>query len=140
MIILLMILIELSYFILVIIPTYGSHFYLYLMCVFLLMNLNCLDSTFSRIAEREENALLVKRKLLDNNTSHLYSYDTNVTTDHDDHLSNALEVSVVNLFDRATSLGRQRWRGYPHGTYLSLQAGFLSLKVFTVYPTHNQRY
>ena len=67
-----------------------------------------LDSTISRIPEWEENALLVGRKLLDDNISHLYSYDTSVTTNHDDYLSNALEVSVVNLFDRATPLGRQR--------------------------------
>ena len=86
------------------------------------------DSTIGCIPEWEENAVLVGRKLLDTNTSHFYSYDANIATDYDGHLSHALEVSVVNLFDRATSLGRQRWRGYPHGTYLSLQAGFLSLK------------
>ena len=63
-----------------------------------------LDSTIGCIPEWEENAVLVGRKLLDNNPSHFYSYDANVATDHDDHLSHALEVSVVNLFNRATPL------------------------------------
>ena len=82
-------------------------FYLYLICIFAYES-NAFRFNVSRIAEWEENALLVGRKLLDDNISHLYSYDTSVTTDHDDYLSNALEVSVVNLFDRATHLGRQR--------------------------------
>ena len=58
-----------------------------------------LDSTISCIPELGENAVLDEWKLLVTNTSHSYSYDANVATDHDDHLSHALEVSVVNLFD-----------------------------------------
>ena len=71
-------------------------FYLYLICIFAYES-NAFRFNVSRIAEWEENALLVGRKLLDDNISHLYSYDASVTTDHDDYLSNALEVSVVNL-------------------------------------------
>ena len=56
----------------------------------------------SRVGRK--NAVLDEWKLLVTNTSHSYSYDANVATDHDDHLSHALEVSVVNLFDRATPL------------------------------------
>ena len=55
-----------------------------------------LDSTISRIPEREDNALLVGRELFNDNTSHLYSFDTTVTANYDDHLSNVVEVNVVN--------------------------------------------
>ena len=85
------------------------------------MNLNCLDSTFSRIAEREENALLVKRKLFDNNISHLYSYDSTVTTEYNVHLSNAVEVNMVNHAIELLIWADNVWRGYPHGSYHSLQ-------------------
>ena len=136
MIILLVIIIELSYFIFVRLPTFWSHFYLYLMCVSLLMNLNRLDSTFSRIAEREENALLVKRKLLDNNTSHLYSYDTTVTTDYDDHLSHVVEVNVVNHLIKLLVWADNVWRGYPHGSHHPLQVRIIQPLVSIIYPIH----
>ena len=73
------------------------------MCMFL-MSLNAFRFNHQPYSRVGENALLVGRKLLDKNTSHFYSYDANVATDHDDHLSHALEVSVVNPFDRATPL------------------------------------
>ena len=91
------------------------------------MNLNAFRFNVSRIAEWEENALLVGRKLLDDNISHLYSYDTSVITDRDDYLSNALEVSVVNHLIKLHIWADNVWRGYPHGTYPSIQAGFLPL-------------
>ena len=80
----------------------------------LLMNLTRLDSTFSRIAEREDNALLVERKLLDDNTSHLYSFDTTVTADYDDHLSNVVEVNVVNFTIELLIWAENVRRGYRH--------------------------
>ena len=95
-------------------------FYLYLICIFAYES-NAFRFNVSRIAEWEENALLVGRKLLDDNISHLYSYDTSVTTDHDDYLSNALEVSVVNLSIELHIWADNVWRGYPHGSYHPLQ-------------------
>ena len=89
----------------------------------LLMNLTRLDSTFSRIAEREENALLVGRKLLDDNISHLYSYDSTVTTEYDDHLSNAVEVNVVNHPIELLIWAENVWRGYPHTAIIKYKAG-----------------
>ena len=98
------------------------------------MNLNCLDSTFSRIAEREENALLVKRKLFDNNISHLYSYDSTVTTEYDVHLSNAVEVNVVNHPIELLIWADNVWRGYPHGTHHSLQVRIIQPLVSIICP------
>ena len=86
-------------------------FYLYLICIFAYES-NAFRFNVSRIAEWEENALLVGRKLLDNNISHLYSYNTSVTTDHDDYLSNALEVSVVNLSIELHIWADNVWREY----------------------------
>ena len=80
------------------------YFYLSLICMFL-MSLNVFRLNLqlhSRVGRK--NAVLDEWKLLVTNTSHSYSYDANVATDHDDHLSHALEVSVVNPFDRATPL------------------------------------
>ena len=80
-----------------------------------------LDSTISRIPEREDNALLVGRELFNDNTSHLYSFDTTVTADYDDHLSNVVEVNVVNhpieLLIWAENVGED----IPHGTHHPLQ-------------------
>ena len=45
--------------------------------------------------------MLDEWKLLVANTSYSYGFDANVATNHDDHLSHALEDSVVDLFDRA---------------------------------------
>ena len=45
-------------------------FYLYLICIFAYES-NAFRFNVSRIAEWEENALLVGRKLLDNNISHI---------------------------------------------------------------------
>ena len=39
--------------------------------------------------------------LLATNTCYSYGFDANATASHDDHLSHAFEVSVVDLFDRA---------------------------------------
>ena len=39
--------------------------------------------------------------LLATNTCYSYSFDANTTASHDDHLSHAFEVSVVDLFHRA---------------------------------------
>ena len=57
------------------------------LCLWILL---VLDSTISRIPEREDNALLVGRELFNDNTSHLYSLNTTVTADYDDHLSNVI--------------------------------------------------
>ena len=60
--------------------------------------------------------MLDEWKLLVTNTSYSYGFDANTTTSHDDHLSHAFEVSVVNSFDRAfnsvlPTLGRiSTWR------------------------------
>ena len=54
--------------------------------------------------------------LLATNTCYSYGFDANATASHDDHLSHAFEVSVVNSFDRAydsvlSTLGRiSTWR------------------------------
>ena len=48
-----------------------------------------------------KNAVLDEWKLLVTNTSYSYGFDVNTTTNHDNHLSHAFEVSVVDLFDRA---------------------------------------
>ena len=39
--------------------------------------------------------------LLATNICYSYGFDANTTASHDDHLSHAFEVSVVDLFDRA---------------------------------------
>jgi len=43
-------------------------------------------------------------KLLATNICYSYGFDVNTTTSHDDHLSHAFEVSVVDLFDRPLQL------------------------------------
>ena len=73
-----------------------------------------LDSTFSRIPEREDNALLVGRELFNDNTSHLYSFDTIIITDYDDHLSNVVESGVVNFTIELLLWAENVRRGYPH--------------------------
>ena len=75
-----------------------------------------LDSTISRIPEREDNALLVGRELFNDNTSHLYSFDTTVTADYDDHLSNVVEVNVVNFTIELLIWAENVRRGYCHTT------------------------
>ena len=75
-----------------------------------------LDSTISRIPEREDNALLVGRELFNDNTSHLYSFDTTVTADYDDHLSNVVEVNVVNFTIELLIWAENVRRGYRYAT------------------------
>ena len=98
------------------------------------MNLNCLDSTFSRIAEREENALLVKRTLFDTNISHLYSFDSSITTEYDGTLSKAVEGNVVNHLIELLVWADNVWRGYPHGAYYPLQVRIIQPLVLIIYP------
>ena len=45
--------------------------------------------------------MLDEWKLLATNICYSYGFDANTTTSHDDYLSHAFEVSVVDLFDRA---------------------------------------
>ena len=100
------------------------------------MNLNCLDSTFSRIAEREENALLVERTLFDTNISHLYSFNSSITTEYNGHLSNAVEGNVVNHPIELLFWADNVWRGYPHGTDYSLQVRIIQPLVLIIDPIH----
>ena len=81
--------------------------------------------------------MLDEWKLLVTNTSSSYGFDANTTTSHDDHLSHAFEVSVVDLFDRAynsllSTLKRiSRW-------HLSSNTGrFSSFNGFVVFPNRN---
>ena len=89
---------------------------------------------FAALAEREDNALLVERKLLDDNTSHLYSFDTTVTADYDDHLSNVVEVNVVNRPIELLIWAENVWRGYPHGTNHPLQVRSIQPLVSIICP------
>ena len=75
--------------------------------------------------------------LLATNTCYSYGFDANATASHDDHLSHAFEVSVVDLFDRAynsllSTLGRiSRW-------HLSSNTGrFFVFNGFVVFPIRN---
>ena len=95
-----------------------------------------LDSTISRIPEREDNALLVGRELFNDNTSHLYSFDTTVTADYDDHLSNVVEVNVVNHPIELLIWADNVWRGYPHGSHHPLQVRIIQPLVSIIYPIH----
>ena len=81
--------------------------------------------------------MLDEWKLLVTNTSYSYGFDANTTASHDDHLSHAFEVSVVDLFDRAynsllSTLGRiSRW-------HLSSNTGrFFVFNGFVVFPNRN---
>ena len=81
--------------------------------------------------------MLDEWKLLVTNTSYSYGFDANTTTSHDDHLSHAFEVSVVNSFDRAfnsvlPTLGRiSRWR------LSSITGRFFVFNGFVVFPIRN---
>ena len=102
----------------------------------LLMNLIRFRFNVSRIAEREENALLVERTLLDTNTSHLYSFDSSITTEYDGHLSKAVEGNVVNHLIGLLVWADNVWRGYPHGAYYPLQVRIIQPLVLIIDPIH----
>ena len=75
--------------------------------------------------------------LLATNICYSYGFDASTTASHDDHLSHAFEVSVVDLFDRAynsllSTLKRiSRW-------HLSSSTGrFSSFNGFIVFPDRN---
>ena len=100
------------------------------------MNLIRFRFNISRIAEREENALLVERTLLDTNTSHLYSFDSSITTEYDGHLSRAVEDNVVNHLIELLVWADNVRRGYRHGADRPLQVrNILTLKL-TIGPIH----
>ena len=90
----------------------------------------------SRIAEREDNALLVELTLLDTNTSHLYSFDSSITTEYDGHLSRAVENNVVNHLIELLVWADNVWRGYPHGAYYPLQVRIIQPLVLIIDPIH----
>ena len=90
----------------------------------------------SRIAEREENALLVERTLLDTNTSHLYSFDSSITTEYDGHLSRAVEDNVVNHLIELLVWADNVRRGYPHGADRPLQVRNIQPLKLTIGPIH----
>ena len=75
--------------------------------------------------------------LLATNTCYSYGFDVNATASHDDHLSHAFEVSVVDLFDRAynsllPTLKRiSRW----HPSYITGRFSFFN--GFIVSPDRN---
>ena len=100
------------------------------------MSLNRFRFNVSCIAEREENALLVERTLLDTNTSHLYSFDSSITTEYDGHLSRAVEDNVVNHLIELLVWADNVRRGYPHGAYCPLQVRNIQPLKLTIDPIH----
>ena len=81
--------------------------------------------------------MLDEWKPLATNICYSYEFDVNTATNHDDHLSHALEDSVVDLFDRAyNSLLRtlkriSRW----HPSYITGRFSFFN--GFIVSPDRN---